>query len=153
VFYFENDFKNIGEIFSVMNVDYDDLLKRALELLPEKRTVKSRFKPPVVVSFCQGNRTVIKNFKEICETLRRDENFVAKYFSKELAVPVKTEGGILILQGKFDEKSLNERLDYFIKKYVICKECKQPDTKLESEGRGVVVMVCEACGARSTMGV
>lgn len=134
-------------------MDYDSLLKRALELLPEKRVVKtSRFQPPVLVSFNQGNKTIIRNFSEICEAIRRDGNLLAKYFSKELAIPAKIDGSFLVLQGKFDEKSLNERLNYFIKKYVVCKECNQPDTRLESEGRGIVIMICEACGARSTVG-
>lgn len=134
-------------------MDYDSLLKRALDLLPEKRVVKtSRFTPPVLISFIQGNKTIIRNFKEICEAIRRDESVVAKYFSRELAIPTKVDGTFLVLQGKFDEKSLNERLSYFIRKYVMCKECSQPDTRLESEGRGITIMICEACGARSTVG-
>lgn len=134
-------------------MDYETLLQKALNALPEKRQIKtSRFKPPVIISFVQGSKTIIRNYKEVCETIRRDVNILAKYFSKELAVPAKIEGTFLVIQGKFDERTLNERLTYYIKKYVLCKECNQPDTRLENEGRGIILMICEACGARTTVG-
>lgn len=132
-----------------MSLDYDNLLKRAYTRLPEKATTTARFEMPVVDSFNQGNKTIIKNFDTIVQKLRREPELLAKYFSKELAVPSSIDGGRLILQGKFYQENLNSRLSDFANKYVLCKECKKPDTNLKDVPPGITMVVCEACGARS----
>lgn len=129
-------------------VDYEELLKKAYEEMPKKSLARERFEPPVISSLIQGNKTIIKNFDVITTKLRRKPALLAKFFAKELAVPNTAEGGRLILQGKFSDRVLNERLMNFIGRYVLCKECKKPDTHIVEEG-GVKILVCEACGARS----
>jgi len=128
---------------------YDELLERAYSLLPEKATKRERFEMPVIESFIQGNKTIIKNFDSIAERLRRRQDEIAKYFFRELAIPGTLEGRNLILNGKFHDRVLNDRLKTYVESYVLCKECKKADTKLIEMERGVKIMVCEACGARS----
>ena len=45
------------------------------------------------------------------------------------------------------DQRLDGQLADYTKTYVICSECKKPDTKLQKDGR-LLIMVCEACGAR-----
>jgi len=129
--------------------EYEKLLEKAYSLLPEKATKKERFEIPVVESIVQGSKTIIKNFEAIALTLRRKPYEVSKYLARELAVPISVEGQRLVLQGKFYDRVLNEKIKNYTETYVICKECKKPDTKLTEMGRGVRMLVCEACGARS----
>jgi len=128
--------------------EYEELLKKAYGEMPKKSLAKERFEPPPVESFIQGNKTIIRNFDVITTKLRRTPAILAKFFTKELAVPNAVDGGRLILQGKFSDRVLNERLLNFIDRFVMCKECKRPDTNISEEG-GVKILVCEACGARS----
>ncbi|MFH1306331.1 MAG: translation initiation factor IF-2 subunit beta [Candidatus Micrarchaeota archaeon] len=128
--------------------DYEELLDNARKNLPDIMLSKERFEPPVAIVQPQGSKTIIPNFDLICQKLRREPKFLAKYLGKELAIPTSMDGPRLILHGKIYERQVGERLSNFIKYYVICKECKRPDTKIKDEG-GVKMLVCEACGARS----
>ncbi len=128
--------------------DYDKLLDRARAALPEKTQTFERFETPVIESFLQGSKTVIRNFDVILQKVRRPPEMLCKYFSRELAVPAGIEGSKLILNGKFYERNLRDKLQAFVDAAVVCKECKRPDTKIQ-EKDGVKTMVCEACGARA----
>ncbi len=130
-----------------MATKYEELLNKAYSTLPTRAVATERFEAPVIESFMQGNKTIIKNFELIVSKLRREPALLIKYLSRELAVPATIDGNRLVLHGKFYDRILNEKLTNFINMYVLCKECKKPDTKL-TEFEGVKMLVCEACGAR-----
>ncbi|MBI5229491.1 translation initiation factor IF-2 subunit beta [Candidatus Micrarchaeota archaeon] len=130
-------------------VDYENLLDRVYSSLPEKKSSSERFEIPQADIFVEGNKTMIKNFDEICSRLRREPREVAKYLFKELATPGQVQGGRLVLQRKLYYKSVNEKIVSYIESCVLCKECKKPDTHTEAYDRNVKLLVCEACGARS----
>lgn len=133
-----------------MASDYEKLLKNAMEKLPKKSTEKKRFTIPQVVSFVQGNKTIIKNFAEILSVLRRDGRHVSKFIFKQLAAPGNMEGDTLVLQRKVGQSMIQKKIEDYIKEYVFCKVCNEPDTVLVREGR-ILSMKCEACGARSSV--
>ena len=131
---------------------YESLLDDIYEKLPEKAKGKEeRFEMPKFEYFTEGNKTLIKNFKVVTEKIRREPGVVSKYLSKELAVPVEIKGERLILQRKLMGDILNKKLEEYVNKYVICKECKRPDTHIEDLGNRVRNIVCEACGARKAI--
>jgi len=129
---------------------YEDMLKNAMEKMPKKSKEEKRFEIPRVITLIQGNKTIIKNFGEIVSALRRDERHLAKYIFKQLATPGNIENGTLVLQRKVYNDMLQKKLEDYIKEYVFCKVCGEPDTLLEKENR-MIFMKCEACGARSSM--
>lgn len=126
--------------------EYIQLLERARSSLPEQVFEKSRFEVPRMESFIEGNRTIVTNWRDIVKAIRRDEHF-AKLLAKELATSYTEEGGRLVFAGKFPKDMLTRQLTEYVKVYVICHECKKPDTKLVKDGR-TWMLVCEACGAR-----
>lgn len=128
---------------------YDELLDDVYSNLPEKMTSGERFEMPVFEFFTEGNKTIIKNFKPVCDKIRRTPEFVGKYLSKELAVPVGVQGERLILQRKIVGDILNKKLEELVGKFVVCRQCSRPDTSIEEMGHGVKMLVCEACGARA----
>jgi len=130
-----------------MIVDYESLLNRAYEKLPKKLETADRFKVPVVDIEIVGPKTVLKNFAQIIAILRRDGPHFAKFLSKELAVPGSIQNNVLIFTGKVVREILQKKTEDYIKEFVYCKECKEPDTKLIKEGK-VTYMICEACGAK-----
>jgi translation initiation factor 2 subunit 2 len=133
-----------------MEMEYEDMLKSAMEKLPKKVEEKKRFTVPKVVSFVQGNKTIIKNFGEILSVLRRDENHLSKFLFRQLATPGNVEGDTLVLQRKVSHSMIQRKLEDYVKEYVFCKVCNEPDTVLVKENR-IVYMKCEACGARSAV--
>ena len=130
--------------------DYKSMLKKAMERLPRKSTEEKRFEMPKIVSMAQGNKTIIRNFGEVLSALRRDGKHLAKFFFKQLATPGNIEGNTLILQRKVSHSLLQKKLEDYIKEYVYCKVCGEPDTLLVREDR-ITFMKCEACGARSAV--
>lgn len=130
--------------------DYETMLKNAMEKLPKNIDEKKRFEMPRVVIMTQGNKTIIRNFGEILSKLRRDGKHLAKFFFKQLATPGNIEGNTLILQRRVQASLLQRKLEDYIKEYVYCKVCNEPDTLLVTEDR-ITSMKCEACGARSAV--
>ncbi len=125
---------------------YEKMLEEAYAKIKTPGKDK-RFEIPEAESFIQGNLTVIKNFSHIADYLRRDVKHMLKYFTRELAAPGSLEGGKAIFQTRVSQKTIQQKLEDYINEFVLCKECKRPDTKLIKEGR-IVVMKCEACGAK-----
>lgn len=139
-----------GEILEQSD-NYAALLDRAFSLLPNLSENKSDFTIPEVDSSIQGAKTVIKNFGRIVSLARRKNEEIAKYLTKELAVPVSVAGQELIISSRVQGSALNDKIKRYFETNVICKECHKPDTHVESTERGYETLVCEACGARYTI--
>jgi translation initiation factor 2 subunit 2 len=99
-----------------------------------------------------GTQTIVKNFREISQRLKRDPDLVARYLMKELASAGSYEvgSGQLVLNVKVSSKVLRQLLDIFVKNYVRCPTCGSIDTHIEKRGK-VWVLVCEACGAEQPL--
>ena len=124
------------------------MLSRVKEKHSLQTSSGERFEAPVFVISIVGNKTVIKNFEEVCEKLRRKKEVLAKFLFKELATPGAIAGRELVLNSKIQLRLLQEKLSSFIARMVLCKECGKHDTHLEHAGRNVEFVICEACGAR-----
>jgi translation initiation factor 2 subunit 2 len=131
-------------------MDYESLLNKAYEKLPKIEKRIDRFKIPLADTMLQGNQTIIKNFSQIAETLRRDPHHILKFLTKELATPAGLDGVRAILQAKISQKMVQQKIEIYINDYVLCKECKGPDTKLVREDR-ITFLICEGCGAKSSI--
>ena len=132
--------------------NYDKLLDSLYAKLPAKAVgTVERFEYPKFECFTEGTKTFIKNFDAVVSKLRRDKVMLIKFLSKELAVPIVQDADRVVLQRRLVPESLNSKLDDFTTKYVICKECKKPDTNIIDGEHGFKQVVCEACGARSSV--
>ena len=127
--------------------DYESLLKRAEELLPINVFETNRFEIPRADSFIMGNRTIVKNFRDIASVLNRDVDPFLKYILRELATAGNMSGQEAIFQGKFSSSVITEKIEKYAKESVICTECNRPDTRIIREDR-ITFLQCEACGAR-----
>ncbi len=126
--------------------DYDSLLNRVREAIPENIVTRERFEVPKADIIYEGKNTIIRNFMEIVKRIDRDPMHVYKYLMRELGTAGNIQGDRLILKGKVSSSLIQNRVDSYIKTYVICYECGSPDTELRKEGR-VEILVCKACGA------
>lgn len=129
---------------------YEKLLDRALESVPKVVLERSRFKVSPADAVVAGSQTVIRNFKSLAGELNRAPEHMAKYLWRELGVAGALKENQLFLQGKFTAETINERIRRYVEEFVLCRECKKPDTKLEKLGAAMIIR-CEACGARGTV--
>ncbi len=127
--------------------EYMKLLDRAFESKPAMAASTSDFVIPKVDLLVQGNKTIIRNMTAIADKARRKPDDIGRYISKELSVPISVDDQRLTVNSKFNAADLDKIINRYFSTYVICKECSKPDTRLDSSGRGMFTLVCEACGA------
>lgn len=126
---------------------YEEMLKRAVQKLPKKVVTKDRFEIPQVVCEIHGSKSMVKNFIDISNVLRRDQAHLSKFLFKELATAGSIQNGILVLQGNVSREKLQKKIEEYVKNFVYCKECGKPDTRLVKEDK-IAFLKCEACGAK-----
>lgn len=75
---------------------------------------------------------------------------VIKYFGFELGAQTNTNPSDdrWIINGAHDAAKLQDYLDGFIAKFVLCKKCKNPETDVVFKD-GRILLDCKACGQRS----
>lgn len=97
-----------------------------------------------------GIKTVIVNLTSIANSLARPGAYVIKYFGFELGAQTNTNPADdrWIINGAHEASKLQDYLDGFINKFVLCKECKNPETEVIFKD-GNIVLDCKACGKRS----
>lgn len=127
--------------------NYQELLEKAFSEIPEQSISKERFEVPKVTGHIEGNKTIISNFIQICDTLRREQGHLLKYLQRELATPATIEGPRLILGRKISASIINQKIALYVNDFVLCSECKRPDTQLIKEGK-IYQVKCLACGAK-----
>jgi translation initiation factor 2 subunit 2 len=134
-------------------MEYEQLLEQAYnELKPvTSGNDLGRWQIPKLDVQISGVKTVICNFSQVASFIRRKEEHIAKFLSKELASYCKQEGDKLILNRKISKERIEEKLKVYINKFVICPECKKPDTEFEKQ-EGLLFLKCLACGARHSLG-
>ena len=130
--------------------DYDDLLDKGMEEAEKNKSQGERFEVPDVDTRKQGSKTVITNFSDIVDTFGRDEKEFSKYVQNEVGTAGHIEGKELVLNGEFRRGTIQGKIQQYADEYVFCPECDSPDTKIVKE-KGVEMMKCQACGARSPL--
>ncbi len=123
------------------------MLKKARKELPEISSKTERFEVPKVLGHIQGNKTIISNFNQIAGVLQRKPEHLLKYILKELATPGDLKSTGLLIGRKIPAARINEKIKKYVDIFVMCPECKRPDTKLVKDGN-ITFLECLACGAR-----
>ncbi len=130
--------------------DYEALLQRARAEIPPEVFDQPRFKIPRVDSFIQGSRTVVRNFKDLTDTLRREPKHLLRYLAHELATAGEIRSPQAIFNGRFSSSALEELMEKYTEEFVVCPICQRPDTEMRREER-LLMLVCSACGGRTPL--
>lgn len=129
-------------------MNYEEMLKRARENLPETSKNRERFEIPKVRGHVQGNKTIISNFNQICELLSRDKNLVWKYVLRELASPGLLQESTASFGRKLSSQQINDKIQQFANNFVICPDCGKPETEIIKDGNARFIR-CNACGSKN----
>ena len=117
-----------------------------------------RYKMPKVQIKVEGNgkgaKTVVVNTTEIAKALDRPPMYLTKYLGYTLCVQVNhdTRTDRHIVSGVHTSNKIQGLFYGFIQKYVLCPECKNPETDL-SEKKNSITITCRACGNRGAVRV
>ena len=127
--------------------NYEKLLEKAYEKIPENVRKSSRFEIPKVEIRIESRNTFITNFNKIISTLNRDKNHFKGIFLKKAGTMGEIRGQQLFLKGQYKDQVLNKLIENYTKTYVLCNICNKPDTQIQREGKKFYLK-CTACGAR-----
>lgn len=113
-----------------------------------------RYKMPKLAAKVEGTgngiKTVLVNVTAIAKALNRPPTYVTKFFGCELGAQVQMNAkeDRYIVNGAHDCEKLQNLLDGFIKRFVLCPKCDNPETRLSVRKRngGEINQVCAACG-------
>ena len=111
-----------------------------------------RYKMPKLQSRVEGRgngvKTNVVNMVDIAKALGRPPSYTTKYFGCELGAQSKfsAESGQSLVNGAHDSRTLSGVLEGFIKKFVQCYACGNPETIIEVDKRGNITLTCKACG-------
>ncbi|ETR98446.1 hypothetical protein M419DRAFT_11772 [Trichoderma reesei RUT C-30] len=97
-----------------------------------------------------GIKTVVVNLPSVAQSLARPGSYVIKYFGFELGAQtnIDPKDDRWIINGAHDAAKLQDHLDGFINKFVLCKKCKNPETDVVIKDDHIV-LDCKACGQRT----
>lgn len=115
-----------------------------------------RYKMPAIVAKVEGKgngiKTVIVNMVDIARALNREAIYPTKYFGIELGAQthIDTVNERYIVNGSHDEMKLQEILDGYIKKFVLCQACANPETRLTVK-KSTIFEICQACGYKGEL--
>lgn len=125
-----------------------------------RRDVKDlyyRYKMPRLVSKIEGKgngiKTVVSNMVDIAKALNRPPVYVTKFFGSEVGslTVCDEKAARYIVNGAHEAEKLQNVLDGFITKFVLCPSCENPETDLSVSKDGTIWRNCKACGHRATV--
>ncbi len=128
-------------------MEYKQLLEEAYKKVKQTDTSSERFEIPKIEGYFEGKKTILTNFYQIASHLRRDPSHFQKFMLKELAASGQREGDRLVLNIKVPSTKIIQKIENYVKEFVLCRECKKPDTEIIKQGR-INFVHCLACGAK-----
>ena len=132
--------------------DYEVLLKRLQDKVGNTaKKARSRLEIPTPEIIWVGKNTIFRNFMDFPKALRRDPEKFLLYLNKELASAGYITGERVVFLGHKTLSSFQALIDRYIKDYVQCPVCGSPDTHTEKSKPKVAFLICEACGAKSSI--
>ncbi len=135
-----------------MTNGYEKLLEEAYKKIKKVESSSERFEIPKIEGHIEGKKTILTNFFQIASYLRRNPEHFQKFMLKELASSGQKEGDRLVLNIKVPSTKINQKIEQYAREYVLCKECKKPDTELIKEPDSRVTFIhCLACGAKHSV--
>jgi translation initiation factor 2 subunit 2 len=130
--------------------DYEKLLTQAYKDIKPIKDTGERFEIPKIQGHVEGTKTILTNLSQIASILRREQEHILKFLLKELATSGKIQGNQAILQTKIPSGKINSKIEQYTNEFVLCKECKKPDTEITKQDR-FSFLHCLACGAKHSV--
>lgn len=132
--------------------DYEELLNEAYKKIKQSQGNGERFDIPKAEGHFEGKKTIITNFLQIADHIRRNPEHFQKFLLKELASSGQIEGDRLVLNLKVPSAKINRKIEEYAQEFVLCKECGKPDTELVKEPNNRLIFIhCLACGAKHSV--
>lgn len=115
-----------------------------------------RYKRPIIQSKTEGRgngiKTVIENMVDVANALHRKPADITKFFGCEFGAQSRYDEATQksSVNGLHDNGKLEEWLEIYIDKFVLCPKCHLPETELKIK-KEVIYHKCMCCGTKSPL--
>ncbi|KAH9598915.1 Translation initiation factor IF2/IF5 [Trypanosoma melophagium] len=124
---------------------------------PEKRDdIYYRYKMPAIQTKVEGSgngiKTVFPNIHDVCLAINRPEAILMKFFQSEIGAQrtVLEKDDKFLIMGSHTEERVQEKVYDFVRKFVLCRHCRNPETQLfverSKKNSSPISLSCGACG-------
>jgi translation initiation factor 5 len=123
-----------------------------LSSLPAAGDQFYRYKMPAVQAKIEGRgngiKTNVVNMVDVAKALARPASHTLKFFGCELGAQTKFDekSGQCIVNGAHTADTLANHLENYIKRFVQCHSCGNPETVINISKRETIHLKCKACG-------
>ena len=95
-----------------------------------------------------GIKTNVVNMVDVAKALARPASHTLKFFGCELGAQTKFDekSGQCIVNGAHTADTLANHLENYIKRFVQCHSCGNPETVINISKRETIHLKCKACG-------
>ena len=115
-----------------------------------------RYKMPRIQTTLQGSGNGIKtkwvNLQDVSNALKLPVEYPLKFIGRELGSNTELKSNSYLINGNHPVEKMQELLDKFIKKYVLCPKCHLPEIhgkiKVTKEA---ITCTCRSCGTISNL--
>ena len=105
-----------------------------------------RYQMPPLRGHSEKTWTVIPFFDKTTNALHRQKEEVLKFLGLSLHTQTKFNQGRACIKGHFCDNDLHQALRRYIEEFVLCGDCKKPETAYRVRKSGKIVQKCFACG-------
>ena len=131
---------------------YEEMLEEAYKKIKQTGSSSNgngRFEIPKIEGHFEGKKTILTNFFQIASHLRRNPEHFQKFMLRELAAQGQRDGDRRLLNITVPSAKIKQKVEDYVNEFVLCRECKKPDTELIRETSSRITFVhCLACGAK-----
>jgi len=119
-----------------------------------------RYKMPALAVKHEGSskmkRTVLLNLDELSRAVGRPAEHLLTYIGQSVcaASKVEKENRRVYVAGHHELRVLQQHVFDFIQRFVLCKQCRNPETMCYKKGKKrsrIVYLKCKSCGGRSSL--
>ena len=116
-----------------------------------------RYKMPRIQTTTQGSGNGIKtnwvNLPDVASALKVPLEYPIKFIARELGSNTDTKSNSYLINGSHGVEQMQELLDKFIRKYVLCPKCHLPEIhgKIRVGKKNEIKCTCRSCGATSKL--
>eukprot|EP01028_Stygiella_incarcerata_P012464 TRINITY_DN76_c0_g1_i3.p1 TRINITY_DN76_c0_g1~~TRINITY_DN76_c0_g1_i3.p1 ORF type:complete len:215 (-),score=77.35 TRINITY_DN76_c0_g1_i3:895-1539(-) len=110
-----------------------------------------RYKMPRLLTKIEGRgngiKTVLVNAVDVAKSLKRPVTFLVKFCGNSLCAQSKwdAKNEKAIVNGAHENEKVSEMVLQFVKKFVLCGHCKNPETNIHVRSKDIT-LECIACG-------
>jgi translation initiation factor 2 beta subunit (eIF-2beta)/eIF-5 len=109
-----------------------------------------RYKRPLITLAPSKEFMCLTNIGQISDALGRPIELLTRYLAVKIGTSITNKKGKYMIKCNTSLSEFEKMIDEFTQHFVLCKECKNPETDVESE-KSSISLRCKACGSVSVI--